>query len=73
MTGEFDVVYFFREFLIYLKKSFGLNVVCYASLNDRLSGCDLLEIMCTEAGMACIKLRCIRNLLEQLEEPLIIS
>ena len=27
-------------FLIYLKKSFGLNVVCYAPLNDRLSGCD---------------------------------
>jgi len=59
--------------LVYLKKSFGLNVVCYASLNDRFRVCDEMRIMCTEADMTCIKLRCISNFLEQLEESLIIS
>jgi hypothetical protein len=60
-------------FLEYLKRDFILNVVYYASLNDRVGVCDYLEIMCTAADMAFVKVQCISNFLEQSEESLIIS
>jgi hypothetical protein len=59
-------------FLEYLERAFILNVVYYASLNDRLDVCDYLEIMFSAANMACVKLQCISKFLEQSEDSLII-